>query len=269
MGVEFIPFDKAAEELGLPPDQLKKLISTGAVRAFSDGGTFKFRRQDLDAYKAKHAPGRAAPSAAPATPHRPTEEIETIEEIPELSLDEMELVEDAPAPPPPAPAVSSSAPTLSTEELRAKTPPAPPEPSRIEGGESALLEDLPGAEVLSIEGDFNVLDDTGATAATQPIELEGEGAATTEIPAGPDLGTVSMEVPDAVGSGQDEFGIPAGRAGGLEVKREGSPAWAAVVMMTTLALALAGVVFLGVLRDRPVGYLKAFNQFWVDKSSTK
>src|SRR5688500_6789445 len=51
MASEFVPFDEVAEELGMAADQLKKLISSGGIRAYSDGGTFKFRRKDLDKYK--------------------------------------------------------------------------------------------------------------------------------------------------------------------------------------------------------------------------
>lgn len=265
MAIEFVPFEKAQEELGTSAEQLKKLISTGAIRAFSDSGTFKFRRQDLDSFKAKQQT-MAVPSAPPPAPAEP--EPAALDDIPELSLDEMEIVEEPEAPPPPPqpkkeekkPPTPSAAPTLSTEELKIEEidlAGIADETKPAEGGVQA--------EVLSIEGDLNVLDEGDGIGATQPIEIEGDVP-----PSAPDLGTVSMEVPADLGAEQpDDFGMPSPRTGGLDVKREGSPAWSAVVAATFAILVFAGAVLAGVIKDRPVGFLEAFNEFLVDKSALK
>ncbi len=266
MAIEFVPFEKAQEELGVTPEQLKKLISSGAVRAFSDSGTFKFRRQDLDSFKAKQQTmGGPAPAPAPAEEIAPA-----ADDIPELSLDEMEIVEEPEAPPPPpAPKKEdtkkkdlSTAPTLSTEELKIED---------IDlaglGEETKKADDGLQAEVLSLEGDLNVLDEGGASGATQPIEIEGDVA-----PSAPDLGTVSMEVPADLGGGADQpddFGMPARSGGGIDVKREGSPGWSAVVAATFALLVFAGAVLAAVVKDRPVGFLDAFNEFLVDKNALR
>lgn len=263
MAIEFVPFEKAQEELGASAEQLKKLISSGAIRAFSDSGTFKFRRQDLDSFKAKQQT-MSVPSAPPPAPAEP--EPAAIEDIPELSLDDMEIVEEPEAPPPSQPKkeekkpTPSTAPTLSTEELKIEEIDLAGISDETKPADADIQ-----AEVLSIEGDLNVLDEGGGIGATQPIEIEGDAP-----PSAPDLGTVSMEVPADLGAERpDDFGMPAPRTGGLDVKREGSPAWAAVVAATFAILVFAGAVLAGVIKDRPVGFLEAFNEFLVDKSAIK
>ena len=257
MAIEFTAFEKAQEELGVTADQLKKLISSGGIRAFSDGGTFKFRRQDLDAYKSKQQTILTpAPPPVPAEP-APIESVP--EEIPELSLDEMELVQEPPPPPPEPKKPASSAPTLSTEELKIEEIDLAGLPETQPAG----LESMPEAEVLSLEGDLDVLQEDARTDATQPIGIEGDA-----LPSAPDMGTVSMEVPADLGAG-DDFGIPAGRARGLDVRSEGEPAWAALVAATFAVLVFAGVAMTAVVKDRPVGFLDAFSNFLVDKPAGK
>ncbi len=257
MAADFVAFEKALEELQVSPDQLKRLISSGAVRAFSDGGTFKFRRHDLDAFKSRQQ--TLVQGRAPAAPPEVfAEEIEAIEEIPELSLDEMGLVEGQGETSPPV--TPSTAPTLSTEELSLDEI-GTGKPSETQ---PASLEEMPQVEMLSLEGDLNVLEEGGGAEATQPIEIEGD------IPvSAPNLGTVSMEVPPDIAQPPDDFGIPSARSGGLDVRREGSPMWAAAVAATSAALVFAAVAMVGIVKDRPVGFLEPFVDFLIDKSTLK
>lgn len=259
MALEFVTFEKATEELGTTPEQLKKWISSGAIRAFSDGGTFKFRRQDLDAFKSRHQAAGAQTMAVPPAPAAAPAE----EEIPELSLEEVELVEEEtpPSQPEPSKPVPAAAPTMSTEELSLEDIEIP---EAKEETQPALAEEMPQAEVLSLEGDLNILEESTGAEATQPIEIEGDA------PAGAaDSGTVSMEIPSDLPDQPDAFGLPAARAGGLDVRREGSPFWAALVAVTAALLVLAGVVMIGVVKDQPVGYLSGFSDFLVDKARIK
>lgn len=49
---EFVSFEKALRDLKLQGDDLKKLVSEGSIRAFRDGASMKFKREDLEALKA-------------------------------------------------------------------------------------------------------------------------------------------------------------------------------------------------------------------------
>ncbi|MEM7203702.1 MAG: hypothetical protein AAF628_25785 [Planctomycetota bacterium] len=44
---EFISFEKALRDLEMKSEQLKKLVSEGEIRAFRDGSSMKFRREDV------------------------------------------------------------------------------------------------------------------------------------------------------------------------------------------------------------------------------
>lgn len=48
---EFISFEKALRDLKMQSEELKKLVSEGEIRAFRDGDSMKFRREDLDSLK--------------------------------------------------------------------------------------------------------------------------------------------------------------------------------------------------------------------------
>jgi excisionase family DNA binding protein len=103
---DFISFEKALRDLQMQSEELKKLVSEGEIRAFRDGDSMKFRREDLDALRkgddeivfeetleddagmvteelseedtlladddedVAPAPTRARPAAAPASPSR-------------------------------------------------------------------------------------------------------------------------------------------------------------------------------------------------------
>jgi len=45
---DFVTFEKALRELNLRSEELKKLVSEGEIRAFRDGDSMKFKREDLD-----------------------------------------------------------------------------------------------------------------------------------------------------------------------------------------------------------------------------
>ena len=50
---DFLSFEKALRELKLRSEELKKLVSEGEIRAFKDGDSMKFRREDIAALGAK------------------------------------------------------------------------------------------------------------------------------------------------------------------------------------------------------------------------
>jgi hypothetical protein len=50
---DFLSFEKALRELKLRSEELKKLVSEGEIRAFRDGDSMKFRREDVVALAAK------------------------------------------------------------------------------------------------------------------------------------------------------------------------------------------------------------------------
>ena len=87
------------------------------------------------------------------------------------------------------------------------------------------------------------------------------------IDSGDILLQTSLEIPEGIAEAPEEFAMGAATSGGLEVKREGSPLWATVVAVTTLMLALAWVVVLGIGKERTVGYLDLFNEFMYSKPS--
>jgi hypothetical protein len=50
---DFLSFEKALRELKLRSEELKKLVSEGEIRAFRDGDSMKFRREDVVALASK------------------------------------------------------------------------------------------------------------------------------------------------------------------------------------------------------------------------
>jgi ribosomal protein S21 len=53
---DFVSFDKALRDLKLQSEELKKLVSEGEIRAFRDGPSMKFRREDIEALRRKDEP---------------------------------------------------------------------------------------------------------------------------------------------------------------------------------------------------------------------
>ena len=45
---DFVSFEKALRELQMRSEELKKLVSEGEIRAFRDGESMKFKREDID-----------------------------------------------------------------------------------------------------------------------------------------------------------------------------------------------------------------------------
>jgi excisionase family DNA binding protein len=45
---EFVSFEKALRDLKMQSEELKKLVSEGEIRAFRDGQSMKFKREDID-----------------------------------------------------------------------------------------------------------------------------------------------------------------------------------------------------------------------------
>ncbi|MEO0479738.1 MAG: hypothetical protein AAF196_09680 [Planctomycetota bacterium] len=52
---DFITFERALRDLDLQSDELKKLVSEGEIRAFRDGDSMKFKKEDLAALKSDAA----------------------------------------------------------------------------------------------------------------------------------------------------------------------------------------------------------------------
>jgi hypothetical protein len=50
---DFLSFEKALRELKMRSEELKKLVSEGEIRAFRDGDSMKFRKEDIDAISEK------------------------------------------------------------------------------------------------------------------------------------------------------------------------------------------------------------------------
>jgi excisionase family DNA binding protein len=50
---DFLSFEKALRELKLRSEELKKLVSEGEIRAYRDGDSMKFRRDDIQALGVK------------------------------------------------------------------------------------------------------------------------------------------------------------------------------------------------------------------------
>jgi len=63
--LDFVTFEEAKKLLAKTDDQLQEMIRNGQVRAFRDAGTWKFRKEDVDALVGGGAPA-ATPSTAPA-----------------------------------------------------------------------------------------------------------------------------------------------------------------------------------------------------------
>ena len=50
---DFLSFEKALRELQLRSEELKKLVSEGEIRAYRDGASMKFRREDIQSLNAQ------------------------------------------------------------------------------------------------------------------------------------------------------------------------------------------------------------------------
>ena len=50
---DYLSFDKALMELRLRSEELRRMVSEGEIRAFREGETMKFKREDVDALAAR------------------------------------------------------------------------------------------------------------------------------------------------------------------------------------------------------------------------
>lgn len=50
---DYISFEKALAELNLREEDLRRMVSEGDIRAFREGSSMRFRREDIDALAAK------------------------------------------------------------------------------------------------------------------------------------------------------------------------------------------------------------------------
>ena len=51
---DFLSFEKALRELQLRSDELKKLVSEGEIRAYRDGDSMKFRKEDIQSLTSRN-----------------------------------------------------------------------------------------------------------------------------------------------------------------------------------------------------------------------
>ena len=50
---DFVSFENALRDLKMQSEELKKLVSEGDIRAYRDGASMKFKKEDIDALTAK------------------------------------------------------------------------------------------------------------------------------------------------------------------------------------------------------------------------
>lgn len=93
---DFITFEKALNELKMRSEELKKLVSEGEIRAFKDGASMKFRREDVTALERK-AKGEEELSFADSLEDDTGMVTEQISEEDTLLVEEEEVVEERPA----------------------------------------------------------------------------------------------------------------------------------------------------------------------------
>ena len=92
---DFLSFEKALRELKMRSEELKKLVSEGEIRAFRDGDSMKFRREDVTALTAK-AEGDSNLSFADSLEDDTGMVTEQISEEDTLIADEDDVVESKP-----------------------------------------------------------------------------------------------------------------------------------------------------------------------------
>lgn len=246
MADEFVSMTKAAEELGISPDALKQAISKREISALLDGGTFKIRRSDLDRYKARRQseetitlPAEAAEEleelaegeeVAEAEVAEPT--LEAIEEVAdtvdtEITLDELETVAEEPNPVGPA--------EPATAELASESSEATQEIS-LEGEEP---EPAPLSDDLELESEGDA----------KTVSLEGE-----ELPAA-EAGFEGQQELTSLEEGGPSEGLDE-RVYELEAVPQGSSFFAAMMVLTSLALLFVGMTLWGYPKDHVPGFLE-------------
>jgi excisionase family DNA binding protein len=93
---DFLSFEKALRELKMRSEELKKLVSEGEIRAFRDGESMKFRRDDVQALTSKAA-GDAELSFADSLEDDTGMVTEQISDEDTLLADDDVVIEAAPA----------------------------------------------------------------------------------------------------------------------------------------------------------------------------
>ncbi|MBK8976732.1 MAG: hypothetical protein IPM29_12505 [Planctomycetes bacterium] len=89
---DFISFEKALRDLQMQSEQLKRLVSEGEIRAFRDGDSMKFKREDLEALR--RSGGSAAEEAEEELVFAESLEDDTGMVTEELSDEDTLLAED-------------------------------------------------------------------------------------------------------------------------------------------------------------------------------
>lgn len=241
MAEEFVPLPKAAEELGVTPDALKQVIAKRELAAFLDGGTFKIRRSDLDRYKARRQ--------SEETVVLPAEEVVEGEEVAEAVILEEPTME----------AIEETAETVDTEitldelETVQEEPPTDvmgEEPSTVE-----LASETEPTQEVAVGDDLAFSDE---------VTFEDEGAKTVSLEAGGKASTQPLEVGQEGGDDLDEAEPPGGEGGEgleartyvLEARQQGSPFFAALMVLTALLLLYVGMALWGYPLDYVPGYLE-------------
>ena len=119
---DFISFEKALRDLKMQSDELRKLVSEGDIRAFRDGDSMKFRREDLDELRRGRDTDLDFSDALEDDTGMVTEEISAEDT---LLADDDDLIEDAPRP------VSVSASTTRSARVRASGDESEGEPAWV------------------------------------------------------------------------------------------------------------------------------------------
>lgn len=245
---------KAAEELGITPDALKQVIAKRDLSALLDGGTFKIRRRDLDRYKSRRQSEETI--ALPA--EEVAEVVEDAEVVEAEAVEETVVLEE-----PTLEAIEETSDTVDTEitlEELDTVKDEPPTATPLHGA----VEEPSGSEAtaeISLGDDLEV-------APSEDIPLEGEESATVSIEAGGQSTTQPLEVGQEGGeldSASDAAGESLeARVHVLEARPQGSPFFAFLMVLTSLALVYVGMTLWGYPQDHVPGYLE-----WIVKDNTK
>ncbi|MCA8938298.1 MAG: helix-turn-helix domain-containing protein [Planctomycetes bacterium] len=68
---DYQSFDDVLNELKVSEDQLNRLVSEGAIRAYRDEGKMKFRKDDVQALMASKMTSGSTPAMSPTETARP------------------------------------------------------------------------------------------------------------------------------------------------------------------------------------------------------
>ncbi|MBX3427498.1 MAG: helix-turn-helix domain-containing protein [Pirellulales bacterium] len=88
---KFVSFDEAIEKLGISSDRLNKLREDGELRAYRDGTSWKFRRDEIERFATEGLPDDAPPSDISLVADDELMEADALPDLEELAADPDEL----------------------------------------------------------------------------------------------------------------------------------------------------------------------------------